>query len=234
MTTAASLPARILGVLRSPRKTFEGVAAAPRWAGVLTVTFVVAAATTAAVLETEVGELALLDRLDRTAAAFGQPIDDARYATLQEISEHGAAYAVVTSLVSGPLLALGLSAVLTGAVGGAVGGGATFTQVLAIVSHASVILALRQVVAAPAVFARETLAIPLTLSMFFTLDQGSPFSRFAGIVDLFVIWWIAVLAVGMSVLYRLPAPRLAVVFIGIYILLAILLAGVMTLTGGTA
>lgn len=235
MTTAASLPARILGVLRAPRKTFEAVAAAPRWAGVLAITFAVSASTTAPVLETEIGQLALLDQLDRIASGFGQQIDDARYAVLEEISENGAAYAIVTSFVSGPLLALGLSAVLTGALRTAVGGGATFRQVLAVVSHASVILALRQAITAPVVYARETLASPLTLSMFFSmLDEGSLLSRFAGSVDLFVIWWVAVIAVGMSVLYRLPAPRLAVVFMGIYVLLAVLFAGVMTLTGGAA
>jgi hypothetical protein len=211
------------------------VAAAPRWAGVLVITFAVSASVTAPVLETEVGQLALLDQLDRTASALGQPMDDAKYAALEEISENGATYAIVTSFVSGPLLALGLSGVLTGAFRTAVGGGATFRQVLAVVSHASVILAVRQVIAAPVVYARETLASPLTLSMFFSmLDEGSLLSRFAGSVDLFVIWWVAVLAVGMSVLYRLPASRLAVVFMGIYILLAVLFAGVLTLTGGAA
>ena len=234
MTTAISIPGRIIGVVRAPRTTFETVAGAPLWAGVLATTFLVMVSSTALVLETNVGRLALLDQLERTAIAFGQPPDDRQYAALEDVSENGVGYAVVTSLVTGPLLAVALSAALYGIFRVAAGAGATYRQVLAVVAHASVILALRQVIAAPVTYARETIASPMTLSLFFTmLDEASPLARFAGTVDLFVIWWVVVLAVGMSVLYRRPARRLALVFVGVYIVLAILLAVVMMSTGGT-
>ncbi|MBI3046980.1 MAG: YIP1 family protein [Acidobacteria bacterium] len=229
------LPVRLRGVLRSPRATFDRLAAAPRWADALAIAFLAAATTTALVLETEVGQLALLDHLERTATALGPPIDDARYAALREISANGTAYAVVTSLISGPVLAVGLSAVLVGVLRPPAGGRVTYHQVLAVVSHAGVILALRQVIAAPLTYARETLASPLTLSMFFTLlDEASPLSRFAGMVDLFVIWWIVVLAVGVSVLYRRPVARVAVTFAGVYLVLAALMALAAAMTGGSA
>ena len=41
------------------------------------------------------------------------------------------------------------------------------------------------------------------------LDEASPVARFLGVVDLFVVWWIVVLAIGMSVLYRRPTRSLA-------------------------
>lgn len=230
-----SLSGRLAGVVRSPRTTFEAVPAAPRWAAVLVLTFVVTAACSVVLLQTEVGRLALVDQWERTAIAFGQNVDDAQYAAMEEASRNGVAYAVITALASGPLLAFGLSALLFGVFTGVLRGAATYGQVLAVVAHAGVILALRQVIATPVNYTRETLASPTTLNLFFAmLDEASPLARFFGIIDLFVVWWIVVLAVGMSVLYRRSARALALTFIGAYIALALILAIVMAVTGGTA
>jgi len=235
LTTVWPLPARILGVFLQPRATFDALAAAPRSADVLAIALVAAFAATALALETATGELALLDQLERTASAFGKPMDDSQYKTLQEISGHGTAYAFVTALVAGPVLALGVSTALVAALRPPAGVTVTFRQVLAITSHASVILALRQVLAAPLIYARETLASPLALSMFFTLlDEGSPLARFAGMIDLFVIWWIVVLAIGVSVVYRRRMARIAAAFAGVYVVLAALVALMATVTGGAA
>jgi hypothetical protein len=186
----------------------------------------------ALVLATDTGELALLDHLERSLAALGGPIDEAQYAALQDISGHGAAYALVTSLARVPLLAVGLSAVVF-AWGRTRGLTPTYQQVLAVASHASVILALRQVIAAPLTYTRETMASPLTLNMVLALaDEGSPLASFAAMIDVFVLWWIAVLAIGMSVLYRRPVARLATAFAGAYLLLAALVALLVAIAGG--
>jgi len=249
-----SLFARVLGIIHSPRATFEAVARAPRWFGVVTVSLLVTTGCTATLLETEVGQLALLDQWERTASAFGQNVDDSQYAALEDASQNGAAYAAVSSLVSGPVLTVGLSGLFFAVFRASRvaerpdqpvlarrsafadrPGAVTYRQVLAGVAHAGVILALRQVIATPVMYARETLASPMTMSMFFgMLDEASLPARFFGIIDLFVIWWIMVLAIGMSVLYQRPARRLAVVFVGAYLTLAVVLAVVMAVTGGTA
>ena len=230
-----SLAARVAGIFHSPRATLQAVASEPRWGGVLAVTFVVSTLSSAALLGTEVGQLALVDQWERTAIAFGQQVDDAQFAALVEASRNGVPYAVLTSVLSGPVVIFITAAVLFLVLGRIAGRVATFRQVLAVVAHASVILAARQVVAAPVNYARETLASPTTMTVFFTmLDEASLIARFFGVIDLFVIWWIAVLAVGMSVLYRRSARRLAVLLVGTYIALALALAVIMMLTGGTS
>jgi hypothetical protein len=234
VTTVCPLGARIRGVLRHPRATFEALAAAPRSADVLAITCAAAWVAMTCVLETETGELALLDQLERTVSAFGEPIDEAQYAALQDMSGYGAAYALVTSLASVPLLAVGLSAAVF-AWGQTRDLTPTYRQVLAVASHASVILALRQVIAAPLTYMRETMASPLTLNMILALsDEGSPLASFAAMIDVFVIWWIAVLAIGMSVLYRRSVARLATAFAGAYLLLAALVALMVAIAGGAA
>lgn len=227
--------ARVAGVFRSPKRTFEALVAAPRWADVLVLAFVVTALCSAALLQTEVGRLALVDQWERTATAFGRGVDDAEYAALQAASENGLAYAVLTALASGPLLAVGVSALIFAVFTGALRGGAGFRPVLAVVAHAQLILALRQVVATPFNYARETLASPTTAGLLFgMLDEASLPARFLAMLDLFVLWWIVVLAVGTSVLYRRSARTLAFTFFGGYVALALLLAIVMAVTGGTA
>jgi hypothetical protein len=198
-------------------------------------TFIVSAVSSAILLATDVGQLALVDQWERTAIAFGQPVDDAQYAAMLEASEtSGVAYALASSLLSGPVLAVALAALLY-LLYRRDATGVTYRQVLAVVVYAGVILAVRQVVAAPVNYARETLASPTTATLLFTmLDEASPLARFFGVIDLFVLWWVGVLAVGMSVLTRRPARTLAVTFVGAYIALALILAIVMAVTGGTA
>jgi hypothetical protein len=230
------LPTRIRGVLRHPRATFNALADTPRSVDVLAFACVAAFAATALVLETETGELALLDHLERGVSAFDARLDETQHAALQQISGHGAAYALVRSLAGGPLLAGAVSAALYG--WSQIQGQTptpTYRQLLAVASHASVILALRQVIAAPLTYVRETMASPLTLNMFFTLlDEGSPLARFAAMIDLFVIWWIVVLAIGMSIHCRRPVQHLAMAFIGAYVLLAALVALMAATIGGAA
>lgn len=221
--------------MTAPRATFERVVADPRWAGVLVATWLVAALTSTILLETETGRLALLDQWERTALAFGDTVDDAQYALLAQASRHGTLYAISSSFVSGPLLVLALSAALFALFRTGTARGPRFRQVFAVVAYAGVILAVRQLVAAPAAYARETLASPTTLSLLVPmLDETSLFARFFGALDLFVLWWIVALATGMSVLYGRPVRRLAVIFTGTYVALAGGLAAVMAVTGGAA
>jgi hypothetical protein len=204
---------------------------------VLVLTFLVTALSSALLFETETGRLALLDQWERTALAFGQPVGDSEYAALSRASDNGAIYAIASAFASGPLLAVALTGIMFTLLRWLPGtrDGVRFQQVLAVVAHAGVILVLRQVIAAPVVYARETLASPTTLNLFFaSLDESSPVARFSGVLDLFVIWWIAVLAIGMSVLCRKPAPRLALSFMGAYLAMAGILTLAMALTGGTA
>jgi hypothetical protein len=267
-----SLPARIYGVIRRPRATFEAIVAssakrgrgtAPGWASVLIITTVVSFICSAGFLRTAVGQQALADQWERTALAFGQPVDDTQYARMEDNAADGRfelMYAFVTTLANGPLLAFTISALLYVVLNRTSGADAsrgddgthnadlarargadgaaprvTYVQVLAIVCYAGVVLALRQLVSTPIDYARESTASPTTLVQFFTLlDEASPVARFLGVIDLFVVWWIVVLAIGMSVLYRLSTRRLAIVFTGAYLALALLAALAMAASGGTA
>ncbi len=223
----------VLGIVRRPRSTFEALARRPRSAVLLALLFVVPFAASAAFFSTEVGRQALVDQWENTALAFGQPVDDARYEELRRLSSRGVAYAAVTALASGPVAAIVLALVLHGWFGVRRQRPASYRQALAVVAGASVVLVVRQLVAAPLNYARESTAGAVTLGPLVTVvDQASPIARFLSLIDLFVVWWLIVLAIGAAVLYRLRTRDVAVLFAGIYVAAAAVLAGVMAVLGG--
>jgi hypothetical protein len=237
----SSLAARAYGVIRRPRATFSAIVHAPSWVPVLAATTAVTFLCGFAFLRTDVGQQALVDQWERTAAAFGQPVDDDAYAQMERTARSGgfdAAYAAATALVSGPSFVLAVSGALFVVLkrrGSVSGPRPSFVQLLAVVSYASTVLALRQIIATPIDYVRETIGSPTTLVQLFSmLDDASTLARFLGIIDLFVIWWIVVLAIGVSILYQRSTRGLALVFTGTYVVLALLMALAMAVSGGTA
>jgi hypothetical protein len=232
-TDNLSTAGRILGVVRRPRSIFAAIAVSPRWAAPLVLLFAVYFVVSAGLFATDVGRQALVDQWESTAIAFGQPVDDARYAELVRWSERGTAYAAMMAFVTGPAAAVLLATVLFGWFTGVHGGIASYGQVLGVVAHAAVILMLRHVVTAPINYARETMASPTTLATFFRLvDQGSLATRFFALIDFFVVWWLVVLATGIAVLYRERTRPVLALFVGVYAGIALVLAAVMAALGG--
>jgi hypothetical protein len=185
-------------------------------------------------LSTEVGRQALVDQWERTATAFGQAVDDATYAQMEARADHGGieiAYAAGTALWYGPLLAFAVAGLLFVALKPR----RPFVELLTIASYSGVILALRQVISTPIYYVQESIASPTTLVRFVGMvDEASPVARFLGVIDLFVVWYIVVLAIGVSVVSKRPTRRLALAFTGAYVVLALLTALVMAVSGGTA
>jgi hypothetical protein len=186
-----------------------------------------------ALFETPVGRQALVDEWERTALAFGQDVDDARYAELRRMSAQAPLYGVAAAVLNGPVLSLAVAAGVY-LLFGRRSGLASLTQVCAVAVHASVPLTLRQIVAAPVSYLSETTASATSVGAWFqSLNEASPVARFVGVLDVFVIWWVVLLAIGVGVLYHRNPRGLAATFLGAYAGLALLLAGTMAVLGGT-
>ena len=230
--------ARAYGVVGRPRATFATIVRAPAWISALVTTTIVTFVCSAAFLRTPVGQQALVDQWERTAFAFGQSVDDAAYDRMEaRVARPGfrLTYVTVTTLASGPVAAGALALFFRLVLNRTTGRQASLGQVLAIVSHAGFVLALRQVVATPVDYVRESTTNPATLAQFFSmLDETSWAARVLGAIDLLVVWWLLVLAIGLSTLYPRSAGRLTLVFTGAYLVIALLAALTMAVSGGTA
>jgi hypothetical protein len=208
------------------------LATEPRWLAMLVLTFSLTAVARVGLMTTDVGRQALTDQWEARVEAFGGTVDDALYARLEQLGQRGWQLAAGTSVASGLLLPCALAAVLHAAFGRGVAP-LTLGHSLAVVTHANAILALRDVVAAPVNYVRESLGSPLALGTFFRmLDEGSPAARLFAMVDFFILWWAIVLAIGTAVLYRRSMRTLALTYVGLYGAFAIVMTGIMVLSGG--
>lgn len=222
---ALSLAARIFGVVTAPRATYADVAARPRWAGMLAVVVLVGSMGTFAFLSTEVGRQAMLDQQIRWMESFGLNINDAEYARMEQSLGFARYAGPVFQAIFLPLIALGIAGLMIGIFNAILGGNAAFTQVFAIVVHSGIVMTLAQVFGLPLAYARESMSSSTNLAVFFPfLDDASFAARFLGSIDLFLIWWIVSLSIGLGVLYRRRTGPIARGLIGSYVMIGLIIA----------
>lgn len=229
-----SLVARFIGIITAPRATFESVVAHPRWLGMLLLTTTIIAAGAVLPMTTEEGRQATLDMQVRQMESFGRPVNDEMYAEMQKrigITPYMTAAGV---LVMSPIMTLVISGVLFAIFNAAMGGTASFKQVYAVVVHAGVISAVGQMFTGPLNYFRQSMASATNLAVMLPmLEEGSFWARLAGMIDLFLIWWVIVLAIGLAVLFRRKTQPIGMTLFAVYAVIALVAAVVMSRLGGT-
>jgi hypothetical protein len=228
-----SLPARVIGVLTAPRATYADVAARPRWFGVLALVIVIGAIGIYTFMSTDIGKQAMLDQQVRMMESFGVKVSDAAYQKLEEGLDRAAITSVIGQAIGLPIVALVISGILLAIFNAIMGGNATFAQVFAIVSHSAVVVTLAQLFGLPLAYARETMSGATNLAVFLPfLDDASFLARFLGSIDLFYIWWMVSLSIGLGVLYRKRTAPIAVSMLVVYAAIALIVAVARTALSG--
>jgi hypothetical protein len=183
-------------------------------------------------LSTEVGQQALVDERVRVIEAFGGIVTDADYAGLQAQPPWWVYLTSGSRLLLWPsttmLVALGIWAVAR-----LEGVPATVTQAFSLVVHATVVLMIGQLIATPMHFVREALTSPLNLATVLPLvEDGTVAARFFGTMDVFAVWWGAVLALSLAVLTGRRFWRYAGPLAALYLGFAAVAAAVIAVMGG--
>ena len=219
---------RVTGVLWHPRSTMDEVVRHPVFITTWIVVLLTVAICGGLLLSTQIGRQALVDERVRVTEALGQRVDDAEYAQLQ------AAPPMSVYLTSGGRLLLTPPVTLLVAAGLMMmarvdGAGVTFVTALAITVHASVVLALQQVIATPVHYAYESLTSPFNLAGLLRLfDEGTWPARLFGTIDVFGLWWMWLLSLGLGVAAGKQARhylwRLVLVYVGIAAIVAAVFA----------
>ena len=216
--------ARLLGVLFSPRATYGEIVARPRVLGAFVITVGIMAVTEGLFFATPVMQEVLLDQQVKMIESFGVNISDQMYAGIEQ-GVARAAYTTPISLVFIiPIAAAIMAVIILGIWGMLMGGTGTFKQVYAIMAHSGIITALQILFSMPLSYATGRLA-GANLSVFVPmLEETSFIARFLGAIDLFWIWWCVSIAIGVGVLFKRRTGGIAATFLGIYGLIALLLA----------
>ena len=187
---------RVTGVLLHPRATMAEVVRHPVFITTWVVVLLAVVVCGGLLLSTQVGQQALVDERVRVTEALGGRVDDAEYARLQ------AAPPVSIYLTSGGRMLLTPPVTLLVAAGLVVlarldGSSLPFVTALAIAVHATVVLALQQIVATPLHYVQESLTSPTNLAgILRVFDEGTVPARLFGAIDVFGLWWMWLLSAG--------------------------------------
>jgi hypothetical protein len=228
-----SLVARLIGVILSPADTFRSIVAHPTWLGALVTVVLVIAGGNFALLSTETGQQALLDQQIRTSEAWGQTVNAAQHEKMEQALPMMRYVTLGSTVVIAPVITFALAGILLGVFNAGLGGDATYKQVLAVVAHAGAVSILATLFTLPLNYARESLSSPTNLAVFAPfLDEGSLAARFLGMIDLFLVWWVVVLAIGLAVLYKRQTARVAYSLLGAYVGIAAIIAVIMRAFAG--
>jgi hypothetical protein len=237
MTDAAPFPqplpgllARAVGVVVSPKATFERLVETPRILGMLALVAALSAIGASAFAFTDAGQQAVVDFSAQQIERFThQPPNDeqlaalAKRAPIQGYVSFGSALVVVpiALAVEAGILFLIFNVIL--------GGTATFKQVYALATHAALITVLGLAVAVPIQFARGVISMtgPANLGVLFPmLAENSMLSSFLGLIDFFRVWWVIAISIGLGVLYRRPTRGIALTLFGLYLVIALGVASI--------
>jgi hypothetical protein len=227
------LLARFIGILTSPKDTFASVVPSPKWLGILAVTTIVIAFFTALPLMTEGGRQAAIDQQVQQMQSFGMQVSDQMYDALQKGSGRMPYTTGGAILFFSPIMAVIFAALIFAVFNVALGGEASFKQVFAIVTHAGVISAVSAAFSGVVNYFRNGTGSVANLGALLPmLPEKSFVAALLGTVDVFLIWYIVVLAMGLAVLYRRRTQPIAISLLSVYAVVALVIAVVKSRAGG--
>lgn len=213
-----SLPRRVLDTFVSPGVLFADFGARPPWIGPLAISTVATiAAFTAIPSKLYVEQIRQgLQNGPQTGAA---PDPE----SIVGIARIGALVSAAFSPLLSALLAAGALTLVFGVL---LGGAATFRQHFAAAAHAALIPALGALLTLPLWLATGSLETRLSLSLVTPfLDPESPSHRVLEGLEVFTLWWIAVLALGVAALNRnIGWGKAAAILFGVYLVILVAVA----------
>jgi hypothetical protein len=228
-----NLAARLAAVIFSPGEAYASIVAHPRVFGALVVAIVASGLIAFAFLSTEVGRNAALDQQVRMMESFGFNLPDEVYDQMERGAGRSRYFALGGVVVWMPLLCAVVAGLMQLIFSVALGGDASFKQAYAVAAHSQILIALQQAFVTPLNYVRETMSSATNLGVFLPmLDETSFAARLLGSIDLFWIWWIVNLAIGIAVLYKRKTAPVAWSLLAVYLVIALAIAIATTALGG--
>ncbi|HTM05094.1 MAG TPA: YIP1 family protein [Vicinamibacterales bacterium] len=224
---SAGLVTRLIGVIFSPRDAYTAVANRPRALGAMVVAAVLIAGIQGIFFSTQVGKDAYVTQALNTMKAVGVTVTDQMVQTIEAQAPTAAIRQTVSVAIFMPLLAAMVAGLLLAVFTAVLGGGASYKQVFAVVAHSMIISALAQAFSFPIMYFQGEMTSPTRLSVFFPMlpEQGF-FTYLLSALDLFYFWWLFNMAIGVAVLYKRRTGPVASLLLGIYAVIAVIIAAV--------
>ncbi len=237
--TPMGLIQRAIGMITSPKATFERALATPRPMGILLLVALVISIAAGLPQFTEAGRQATLDSQVQTNERFtGRAMTEEQYAQAERMSHYGGYFAIVGSFIMLPIFSLIFGAVYWVVFNTILGGAASFKQVLTVVTHSQVVAALGAAIGAPIQYLQGKVSAggPFNLGALVPgLDENSALATFLGFTSIFTIWGLVVTAIGLAVLYKRKSLNIGIGLVVAYVAIAYTLTSVFSsMFGGRA
>jgi hypothetical protein len=231
---AQGLLSRFIGIITSPKATYQAVVAHPKWFGMLVLTTVIVAACTSLPMFTEWGKQAGLDQQVQQMESFGFKVNEEMYAEMERRMSIAPYTTLAGVLIISPIFALIITGILFVVFNAVMGGTSTFKQLLSVVVHGGVISALAQLFAAPLNYLQGSMSSKSNLGVLLpVVDENSFIGSLLGTIDLFLVWYVIVLAIGLGVLYKRRTQPIAISLFVVYAVIAVCIALIKSSFGGS-
>jgi len=225
--------ARFIGIITAPKETFKGVVAVPKWLGMLVLTAVLSAFFAALPMTTDAGKQAALDQQVESMKSFGMEVSDQMYAQMEKGTSRMPYTTAGFVLFLSPIIAVIVAGILFAIFNAALGGEASFKQVFAVLVHAGAVSALSTVFSGIVNYFRGGVGSAANLGALMPmLPEGSFVANLLGTIDVFLVWYVIVLAIGLGVLYKRRTQPIAISLLALYAVIALVIAIIKSRAGG--
>jgi hypothetical protein len=222
---------RVTGVLLHPRSTMNEVVRNPAFITTWVVVLLAVVVCGGWLISTPVGRQALVDERVRVTEALGSRVDDAAYARLQADPPVSVYWTSGGRLLLTPPITLLVAAGLV-VLARLDGARMSYLTALAIAVHATVVLVVQQLVSTPVHYLYESLSSPTTVAgILRVFNEGSLGARLFGTIDVFGLWWVWLLSLGLAAAAGKPARRYALRLLAVYVGVAAVVASVFAVLG---
>jgi hypothetical protein len=220
-----NLLARFIGVIVSPKETFQAVAASPKVLGMLLTVSILTGAFAALPMTTDAGKQAALDQQVQSMKGLGFQVTDQMYDQMQKGAGRLPYTTGILAFVFIPIVSLIVAGILFAIFNAALGGEASYKQVFSVYIHSGVIGVVSAVVSGVVNYftghAGSVASLGALLPM---LAEKSFAANLLGTVDIFIIWSVIVLAIGLGALYKRRTQPIAMSLFAVYAVIAVVIA----------
>jgi hypothetical protein len=217
-----NLVARFIGILLSPKATFQSVVAAPKVLGMLTLTAVLVGLFAALPFTTDAGKQAGIEQQVQQMQSFGVQVSDQMYDQFQKGAARMPYTAAIGGMVATPIISVIFAGILFAIFNAALGGEASFKQVFAVYIHGGPISVVSTALSGVVnYFSGRVGSVANLGAVLPMLPEKSFAANLLGAVDVFIIWSLIVLAIGLGVLYKRRTQPIAISLLGVYAVIAL-------------
>jgi len=228
---AKGLLARAIGVITSPKATYEAVVANPKPFGILLLAGLVMGLAQGLPQMTQRGRQAAVAMQVQMMERFGQQIPAEAIPAMEERAKFSSYFSVPTTTIGVAAACLFFSAIFWAIFNVIFGGTASFKQVFAVVAHSQVIGALGYALSAPIMYAQGTMSMggPFNLGILVPmLDEQSLIASVLGATSVFAIWGSLNTGTGLGVLFKRNGLTIGIVLIVIWLGIAAGVASILS------